>query len=55
VRGLPRAKTIAQLIISSSGVREAPCAAPGARQALQSNARNQNERKVLEDQIAISE
>jgi hypothetical protein len=32
---MPGTKTIAQLIISSSGVREAPRAAPGARQALQ--------------------
>jgi len=29
--------------------------APGARQTVQSNARNQNERKVLDDQIAISQ
>jgi len=27
--------------------------APGARKAAQPNARNQNERKVLEEQIAI--
>jgi len=29
--------------------------APGARQTVQSIARNQNERKVLEEQIAISQ